>query len=184
MDPFLPKEIPMRTKDVIVLPYDETWKDAFEKIVAELREALGDSALAIEHVGSTSVPGLAAKPIIDIDVVIDRSAFAGVREKLEAIGYTHEGDLGIPDREAFKYADKPRLMAHHLYVCPQDSEELKRHLAFRDYLRTHENARHIYGRLKERLAARFPHDIESYMEGKSLLIQSILEQCEKDSPQR
>ena len=128
----------MTTKHIVVLPYDEGWKEGFRKIEAELRAALGDLALCIEHVGSTSVPGLAAKPIIDIDVVIgDRAALRPVIDALQRIGYRHEGDLGIRDREAFAYDEerKAHLPKHHLYVCPADSRELARHLRFRDRLR-------------------------------------------------
>lgn len=98
----------MKTKKVIVLPYDVAWESAFEAIKAEIQTALGDLMLGIEHVGSTSVKGMSAKPCIDIDVVVrDYSVFDAVVQKLDAIGYIHEGDLGIQDREAFKYADKP-----------------------------------------------------------------------------
>ena len=87
----------MATRRVQVLPYDARWAQSFAQIRDELREGLGELALSIEHVGSTSVPGLSAKPIIDIDVVIwDRSAFDAAARALEKIGYRHEGDLGIP----------------------------------------------------------------------------------------
>ncbi len=125
------------TKSVVVLPYDEQWEQTFARIKDEILKALGTLALRIEHVGSTSVRGLSAKPIIDIDVVIkDYSVFDAVAAALEEIGYHHEGDLGIAMREAFRYDGKEHLQKHHLYVCPQDSAELKRHLAFRDYLRS------------------------------------------------
>ena len=126
----------MKTRKVIVLPYDSTWKSDFEKIKAEIENAVGDLILSVEHVGSTSVEGMSAKPCIDIDVVIeDYSVFEDIIQRLAAIGYTHEGDLGIPDRHAFKYTDKPHLQTHHLYVCPQFSKELHRHLTFRNFLR-------------------------------------------------
>ena len=113
----------MRTRKVVVLPYDVAWQSAFEKIKGEIKESIGDLIIGIEHVGSTSVEGMSAKPCIDIDVIIkDYTAFATVVESLRGIGYIHEGDLGIKDREAFKYTDKPHLMMHHLYVCPQYSE--------------------------------------------------------------
>ncbi len=128
----------MTTRQVVVLPYDEAWAAAFRAIEAELRAALAGLALRIEHVGSTSVPGLSAKPIIDVDVVIhSRTELAAAVEALAAIGYRHEGDLGIAGREAFAYDGKEHLQRHHLYVCAQDSAELKRHLAFRDHLRAH-----------------------------------------------
>ena len=112
----------MRTKTVTVREYDPQWVSDFEAIAGELRCILAEHTLAIHHVGRTSVPGMAAKPIIDLDVVIaDYSVFPAVLEKLKSIGYFHEGDLGIPNREAFCYDGKFHLRKHHLYVCPADS---------------------------------------------------------------
>ena len=94
----------MRTIKVVVLPYDEAWKSAFEKIKDEIEEVIGDLIIGIEHIGSTSVEGMFAKPCIDIDVIIeDYSVFHAVVSRLKTIGYIHEGDLGIKNREAFKY---------------------------------------------------------------------------------
>lgn len=168
----------MRRKKVIVLPYDPAWKDAFEEIKGEIEAALGDLILGVEHVGSTAVEGLSAKPCIDVDVVIqDYSVFAEVVRRLEAIGYSHEGDLGIRDREAFRYSDKPHLLKHHLYVCPRDSRELHRHLTFRDFLRSHPEAAKQYGRVKERAAQLFPEDMDQYIAYKSPCIARLYEQC-------
>ena len=140
----------------------------------ELASALGQLAMRIEHVGSTSVEGLSAKPIIDIDVVIkDYAEFEEVVSTLEAIGYRHEGDLGIAGREAFKYDGKDHLRKHHLYVCPEDSPELKRHIAFRDYLRTHSDAVRQYSRIKEEGARLYPYDIDRYIEHKTTFIEKI-----------
>jgi GrpB-like predicted nucleotidyltransferase (UPF0157 family) len=150
----------METKHVVVLPYDEQWKQDFLMIKDELTSALGQLAIGIEHVGSTSVEGLSAKPIIDIDVVIeDYTVLEEVVSALGAIGYRHEGNLGIPGREAFKYDGKDHLRKHHLYVCPADSPELKRHVSFRDYLRTHSDAVREYSHIKEEGAKRYPNDI-------------------------
>jgi len=169
----------MKTKHVVVVPYDPQWSLEFLKIKNKLEPILGNCIVAIEHVGSTAVNGLAAKPIIDIDIIIESySVFEIVKTRLAISGYVHEGDLGIKDREAFKYQNKPELMTHHLYVCPQDSAELKRHLLFRQYLTTHDRERDAYGELKLELAKRFPYDIESYMEGKNHFINSILDKCE------
>ena len=168
----------MRTKKVVVLPYDRAWKSAFEEIKAEIECAIGDLIIGIEHVGSTSVEGMSAKPCIDIDVVIrDYTVFDAVVSKLAAIGYTHEGNLGIKDREAFKYSDKPHLLTHHLYVCPQDSEELHRHMTFRDYLRSHPEAVEKYSRVKETAAKLFPDDIDQYIAYKSPCIEELYQLC-------
>ncbi|MBO4325536.1 MAG: GrpB family protein [Lachnospiraceae bacterium] len=161
-------------KHVVVEPYNEAWKQDFMDIKAELEPALGELALRIEHVGSTSVPGLSAKPIIDIDVVMeDYSKLQAVVDALAAIGYTHEGDQGIPGREAFKYDGKEHLRKHHLYVCPEDSAELRRHITFRDYLRSHPETVREYSRVKEEGAKLYPYDIDRYIEHKSPFIEGV-----------
>lgn len=168
----------MRTSRVVVLPYDSAWRDAFLKIRNEILAAVGDYALAVEHVGSTSVEGLCAKPCIDIDLVIaDYTDFEAVVHGLSGIGYYREGDLGISGREAFGYTDKPHLMAHHLYVCTRDSSELKRHLTFRDYLRENPSALRRYGEVKMRAAQLFPDDIDGYIEYKSRCIIQLYREC-------
>lgn len=168
----------MRTQKVMVLPYDRAWKIAFEDIKREIEAGLGDLILGIEHVGSTAVEGLPAKPCIDLDVVIgDYAVFSAVVQKLASIGYIHEGDLGIKDREAFRYENKPHLMNHHLYVCPRDSRELHRHITFRDFLRSSPQAAKQYGQVKEEAARRYPEDVDQYMQFKSACVGQLYEQC-------
>ena len=168
----------MITRKVVVLPYDVAWQSAFEKIKGEIEEAIGDLVLGIEHIGSTSVEGLSAKPCIDIDVIIkDYSTFAAVVDGLNAIGYIHEGDLGIKDREAFKYSGKGHLQMHHLYVCPKYSKELHRHITFRDFLRSNPEAVKKYSLIKEKAAELFPHDIDGYIEYKSPCIEELYKEC-------
>lgn len=172
------KEVAGVDKKVIVVPYDEAWKSAFEEIKKEIEDAIGDLIIGIEHVGSTSVEGLSAKPCIDIDVIIkDYGVFNTVVSKLEVIGYRHVGNQGIKEREVFKYSDKPHLQKHHLYVCPQQSEELYRHITFRDFLRSSPEAVRKYGATKETAAQLFPNDMEKYMEYKSPCIQELYEMC-------
>ena len=168
----------MRTAKVIVLPYDEKWKTDFEKIKNELVTAIGDLIIGIEHVGSTSVEGMSAKPCIDIDVVIkDYSVFDDVVKRLATVGYIHEGDLGIKDREAFKYSNKPHLQNHHLYVCPQNSEELHRHITFRNFLRNNPDAVKKYSQVKETAAKLYPDNIDKYIQYKSPCIEELYAEC-------
>ena len=168
----------MRTKRVVVVPYDEAWKNAFEEIKTEIEAEIGALIIGIEHVGSTSVEGMSAKPCIDMDVIIkDYSVFDEIVRTLGAIGYIHEGDLGIKDREAFKYANKPHLMLHHLYICPQYSEELRRHIIFRDFLRKNPEAVKKYSRVKETAAQLFPDSIDQYIEYKSPCIEELYKEC-------
>ena len=168
----------MKTNKVIVLPYDAAWKSAFEAIRDEIEAALGDLIIGIEHVGSTSVEGMSAKPFIDIDVIIyDYSSFAAAVDGLKSIGYIHEGDLGIKDREAFKYTEKTHLMTHHLYVCPKSSEELRRHIGFRDFLRSNPEAVRKYSQVKENAASLFPNDINQYIHCKTPCIEELYALC-------
>lgn len=168
----------MKTKKVIVTPYDPQWAGAFEAIRQELADVLGELALRIEHVGSTSVPGLSAKPIIDLDIVIsDYTVFPEVVSRLAEAGYLHEGDLGISGREAFCYEGKIHLQKHHLYVCPADSWELNRHITFRDYLRSHPKDAKAYSQVKEKAARLYPDSIEDYIAYKSDCIAQIYRKC-------
>jgi GrpB-like predicted nucleotidyltransferase (UPF0157 family) len=168
----------MRTRKVVVLPYDAAWQADFRKIKGEVEESIGDLIIGIEHVGSTSVEGMSAKPCIDIDVIIeDYSAFAEVVDGLKTIGYIHEGNLGINDREAFKYSGKEHLQMHHLYVCPQYSEELHRHITFRDFLRSNPEAVKKYSLIKKKAAELFPNDIDGYIKYKSPCIEELYKAC-------
>ena len=179
-DIFLDKltKMSFRTSRVTVVPYDAAWKSEFEKIKREVESSLGTLAVGIEHVGSTSVEGLCAKPCIDIDVVIkDYTVFDAVVERLSSIGYTHEGDLGIRGREAFGYTDKAHLYKHHLYVCPQDSAELFRHVTFRDFLRNNPAYARKYGEVKTEAAELYPDDIDAYIAHKSPCIKEIYALC-------
>lgn len=168
----------MHTKKVTVVDYNDVWAENFLVIKNELLEALGELALSIEHVGSTSVAGLPAKPIIDIDVVINTGEDLNcVIHKLGSIGYEFEGDLGVKDRYAFKYEGKEHLQKHHLYVCPKTSEELHRHIVFRDYLRSHPVDTAVYGQIKREAAELYPNDIEGYIQHKSSFIADIYKKC-------
>ncbi|WP_027876435.1 GrpB family protein [Meiothermus cerbereus] len=160
---------------IVVVDYDPSWPKVFERLRALIWPVVQDFALGIEHVGSTSVPGLAAKPIIDMDVIVASPAQIPLAiERLGTLGYVHRGNLGIEGREAFQ--QPAHLPAHHLYVCLQDSVSLRNHLALRDYLRSHPEAMQVYGALKKRLAQEHAHDIEAYIEAKSDLILSMLAQ--------
>ena len=163
----------MRT--ITVVPYNPNWAVEFERIKNELM--ISDLVISIEHVGSTAVPGLYAKPIIDIDIVIEQVNFGKVKEQLGKAGYAHIGDLGIEGREAFKYQNKPHLMEHHLYVCDKAAPELNRHIALRDFLRSNQSYREKYSKIKIDMAKRHPHDIDSYILSKQPVILEIYQEC-------
>ena len=167
----------MRTKNVVVEKWNPKWKDEFERIVDSLGEDIIYSSIKIEHVGSTSVEGLSAKPIIDLDIVIENDKFEIIKRLLNDKGYKHEGDLGIEGREAFSYSGKEELMTHHLYVCPKDSEELFKHITFRDFLKNNSALASEYSKVKEQAAVLYPDDIDKYMEFKSEIIEKIYKRC-------
>ena len=170
--------IPM-SNSVIVVPYDPVWPALFAQLRDNVAGALGSLAVAIEHVGSTSVVGLAAKPIIDIDVVVpSHNEIPEAIILLAALGYVHQGDCGIQGREAFK--SPQGTPAHHLYVCAQDNEELHRHIAFRNYLRRHSDKASEYGTLKLSLAKVYHQDRNAYMDGKDSLVKELLAQSLKE----
>ena len=167
----------MRTKRVVVEKWNPQWKYEYEKIVASLGKDIIYNSIKIEHVGSTSVEGLSAKPVIDLDIVIEKDKFAIIKELLNKKGYEHEGDLGIEGREAFSYSGKEELMTHHLYVCPKDSKELFKHITFRDFLKNNPALASEYSKVKEQAAVLYPDDIDKYMEFKSEIIENIYKRC-------
>jgi len=158
--------------EIIVVDDDPDWPRQFEALRAVNARALGDVALAIEHVGSTAVPGLAAKPIIDLDVVVAPGQVGTAIDRLSAIGYEHKGDLGVAGREAMRHPSGSRR--HHLYVCAEGNLALANHLAVRDFLRADAAAARAYGELKRRLAFRFADDVDGYVDGKTAFILDIL----------
>lgn len=167
---------------VIVTAYDPAWPQRFAAIAAEVWPAVADMAVAIEHVGSTAVPGLAAKPVIDIDVIVPGAPEVALAiARLSGIGYEHRGDLGVPQREAFRRP--PGTAPHNLYVCPRDSPALANHLGVRDYLRAHPDVARSYGALKQQLAQRFAGDIDGYVEAKTPFLLEILQRIGFDERQ-
>ena len=160
-------------KPIAVVPYSEEWPATFEALKARAESALGALGRRIEHVGSTSVPGLPAKPVIDIDAVIEQEdQLDDVIERLATIGYEFEGEKGVPGRYAF--GSPSGSPDHHLYVCAEDNPELHRHLVFRDYLRRHPDEAAAYGKLKQQLAQEDPVDRGAYSDGKTAWIEGAL----------
>jgi GrpB-like predicted nucleotidyltransferase (UPF0157 family) len=158
---------------ITIEDYDSLWPQRFETLRSPIAATLGDLAALIEHIGSTAVPGLAAKPIIDIDVRLRAATDLPLAiSRLASSGYEHRGDLGVPGREAFRPpADD---FPHHLYVCPPDSQQYRRHIAFRDYLRNHPEDASSYGALKRILVGKLGDQRNEYTEAKGEFIANIL----------
>jgi GrpB-like predicted nucleotidyltransferase (UPF0157 family) len=168
---------PTPSSAVQVVDYDSNWPQIFLQLKSWIWPAVSDVAIAVEHVGSTSVPGVAAKPVIDVDIVVaSRTELPSILLRLGRLGYQHRGDLGIEDREAFIAPENQP--AHHLYVCVQNGLALRNHIAIRDYLRTHLSEAVAYSALKKALAKRFGSERARYGEAKTDFILSILERCE------
>ena len=154
-----------------VVDWSPQWAVRFDAVAAVLRQALVGLDARVEHVGSTSVPGLAAKPILDIDVVVDARDVRAAITALESVGYVHRGDLGVAGREAFHAPDAPR---RHVYVCTAGTTNVRNHLAVRDVLRSRDDLRDAYAAVKTALAADPAMDIDTYLAGKSAVLQEVL----------
>lgn len=165
----------------ILSPYTNQWIIDFENIKNELQQVLNNVNCTIEHVGSTAIPNLDAKPIIDIDIIMnDIREFEIIKENLENIGYYHNGNQGIEEREVFKRKDtytSPILdtIKHHLYVCPKNSKALERHILLRDFLRKNSWARNEYQQIKYNLAKQANNDRKKYAELKEKFANSFID---------
>lgn len=157
-----------------ITEYNPDWPNRYDAIASSLRSFLPKDC-RLHHVGSTSVPGMPAKDIIDIDIECPTGAMKNVISRLQNVGYQHEGDKGIQGREAFcplANSIPSRLPAHHLYACETDSRELKKHLAFREYLIAHPNRAEWLAEQKIE-ADKMAKDRDSYIEGKSRFYEII-----------
>jgi GrpB-like predicted nucleotidyltransferase (UPF0157 family) len=161
---------------LVIKEYDPQWPILFDELRVTFSGLLGDMVSAIEHVGSTSVAGLAAKPIIDLDVLLESAAYLPETvRRLATLGYEHEGDLGITGREAFR--TPPTLFAHHLYVCLPNSEEFRGHILLRNYLRSHPAEVSAYSNLKWELFAKVGDDRAAYIQGKDDFVRQLVERA-------
>ncbi|MCM3709463.1 GrpB family protein [Sporosarcina luteola] len=159
-------------RKVEVMPFSEGWSLEFETEAAKLQEIFGVELIEIHHIGSTSVHGLSAKPIIDImPIVKDILQIDRYDGKMAGIGYEAKGENGIAGRRYFQKGGDERT--HHIHIYEDGSQEIFRHLAFRDFLRAHPEKAKAYGNLKEKLGQQFPYDIASYINGKAELAAHI-----------
>lgn len=163
-------------KIIEIADYDLKWAIEFDRLKQFYSDNIKGAKYKIEHVGSTAVPGLCAKPIIDIVIIYyDKNDFDIIENQLENIGYIHRGDLGITDREVFKYEGEDTFMEHHLYVCLAGITALKNQIKFRDYLISHPKDAEDYGSLKKILAEINRNDRAAYCYQKTEFIVKILE---------
>jgi len=160
----------MRKVDVV--PYDALWPVLFDIEAQKLQVIFSAEILVNYHIGSTSVKGLYAKPVIDMmPVVRDISRVDRFNDEMEKIGYDAKGEYGIPGRRFFQKGGNDRT--HHVHIFEKGNDHIRRHLAFRDYLREQPEEAVGYSRLKLDLATRFPDDMDAYIEGKARFVQEI-----------
>ncbi|MUK87895.1 GrpB family protein [Ornithinibacillus sp. L9] len=159
-------------RKVEVCAYNPDWDLMFKEEVDKLKRIFGNEIVDIHHIGSTSVSGLHAKPIIDIMPVVQNiNHIDKYNEEMKNIGYEPRGENGLPGRRYYRKGGDHR--SHHVHIYQDGSFEITRHIAFREYLRSHLDAKKEYGELKKRLAQQFPYDIDSYITGKEQLVREI-----------
>ena len=161
--------------EVVIAAYDPSWPEVFAGEAQAIRQALGDALVGVEHVGSTSIPSLASKPVIDIVVsVTSLAAGEAAIPALEALGYDCRGENGIPGRLFFRKGLIEFKRTHHLHLVEARHEQWKSLLLFRDYLRAHPGDARRYEELKRTLAEKFRDNRTAYTKGKSRFIQAVL----------
>ena len=157
-------------REVRVVPHDPRWTDEFEREAQRLRAVFGENLVEVHHIGSTAVPGLAAKPIVDVlPEVRNIEHVDALNAALAAAGYRAWGEFGLPGRRYFT-RDENGARTHNVHVYESGNPEVERHLAFRDYMISHPEEARAYGRLKEELAQRSRTDFEAYMDGKDAFV--------------
>ena len=158
---------------ITVTEYDPRWPQKFQAESQLIRSILADNCIAVYHIGSTAVPGLAAKPVIDMLAVVKNLAQAdGVAEEFSQTGYEYLGEFGIAGRRYLRKGGEERTHQIHIFQA-DDWHNIGRHLAFRDYMRTHKKEREEYAKLKTELAQRFPYDIDGYCDGKEHFVREM-----------
>lgn len=165
-------------RKVIVTPFQTEWKKTFLQEAERVQEVFKEELITIHHIGSTAVPGLAAKPTIDMmPVVISIWQVDLFIKDMETLGYIFLGEYGLKGRRYFYKGEDEHT--HHVHIFQKDSDEVKRHLAFRDYLITHPETAEKYSKLKLKLAAQYPNDIAAYIQGKNNFVKEVEQQALK-----
>ncbi|KAF0817369.1 N-Acyltransferase superfamily [Bacillus sp. ZZV12-4809] len=160
------------TRKVAVTAYNPEWPSRFQREAELIRAIFNDEIVEIHHIGSTSIPGMAAKPVIDImPIVRDIEMVDHFNTDMISLGYEPRRENGLPGRRYFQKGGNQRT--HHVHIYEKGSVEITRHLAFRDYLRIYVEDAIKYGALKTKLAEQFPFDIDSYIKGKEALVKEI-----------
>lgn len=156
------------------MPHDPRWREAFEAEAKHVAAALGENVVAVHHIGSTAIPDIYAKPIVDILVEVrDITGVDARGPEMESLGYEVMGEYGIPGRRYFRKDNREGIRTHHIHAFEAGSAEAEHHLAFRDYMTAHPAEAQSYSELKRKLADEHPHSIDGYMDGKDGFIKEM-----------
>jgi GrpB-like predicted nucleotidyltransferase (UPF0157 family) len=165
------------SRKIEVVQYDPAWKEMFAREACEISSILHSELVAIHHIGSTAVPGIHAKPVIDILLeVSDIEKLDHHNHRMQILGYQPCGESGIPRRRYF-YKEMDGVHTFHLHAYQEGDSEVYRHLSFRDYLKAHPQEAQAYSHLKIELASQFPHDSKGYTDAKTDFIREIVEKA-------
>lgn len=161
------------SRKVKLVPHDPRWVQQYEEEAERLTAVFQPILVGIHHIGSTSIPGIKAKPIIDMMIVVSSiTAVDTLIEPMADLGYISKGENGIAGRHYFRKGSDEHH-THHIHTYPENHPEIARHLNFRDYLRHHPADAAAYSDLKERLAQRYEHDVEMYTNSKTAFIRNV-----------
>ncbi len=157
-----------------MVPHNPEWRQAFRQEAEQIAAALDEDVVTVHHMGSTAIPGIYAKPVLDMLLVVRSvEALDEKQSEIEALGYEARGEYGIPGRRFYHRDNSQGDRTHQIHAFKVGSPQIARHLAFRDYMIAHPKAAQEYSDLKRELAAKHPSDIEAYMDGKDAFIQEI-----------
>ena len=161
-------------RKVEVVPHNPQWRDAFEAEAKQVAAALGENVVAIHHIGSTAIPDIYAKPVVDLLVEVrDITEVDGRSSAMESLGYEVMGEYGIPGRRYFRKDSREGIRTHNIHAFEAGSAEVERHLAFRDYMIAHPGDAQRYSELKRKLAEEHPRSMDGYMDGKDGFIKEM-----------
>lgn len=163
-----------RTSRIVLVAHDPGWAEEFARESTVVALGFGDLLVELHHIGSTAIPGIEAKPVIDMLAVVTDIGLVDVRSpRLEELGYEAMGEFGIPGRRYFRKNSPSSVRTHQIHSLEVGSPEIERHLAFRDFLRAHPEHAKKYAAVKREMGERYPHDMAAYTDGKSEFIREM-----------